>query len=114
MGFKSFSSKLILRIAGICVTSFLLTHFLYTDNIVFVPLTAGALVYQAYLLKKWIGATHHTVTEYLNAIQGGGDLNQSIGLFIKCLDGILQQIDQHLFDQGLVSIQYERIWVAFN
>jgi nitrogen fixation/metabolism regulation signal transduction histidine kinase len=69
MGFKSFSSKLILRIAGICVTSFLLTHFLYTDNIVFVPLTAGALVYQAYLLKKWIGATHHTVTEYLNAIQ---------------------------------------------
>lgn len=78
MGFKSFSSKLVIRIVLICTTCLLLTHFLYTDQIVFAPLTAGLVGWQGYLLAKWITKTHSTVIEYLESIQYD-DLSNNFG-----------------------------------
>lgn len=69
MAFKTFSSKLTLRIVLICAICFVLVHFLYTDQIVFVPFTLGLLVWRGYLLVKWIGQTHNSVIDYLDAIQ---------------------------------------------
>jgi len=59
---------MILRIVLICATSMLLTVFLYNDQIVFVPLTAGLIAYQGYLLKKWLNRTHSSVLNYLDSI----------------------------------------------
>ena len=69
MAFKSFSSKLILRIVLICANCLLLTHFLYKDQIVFVTLTTGLIGWQGYLLMKWLSKTHNTVLDYLKSIQ---------------------------------------------
>lgn len=69
MDFKSFSSKLILKVVLICATGLLFVHFIYTDQFVFVPLTAGLIGWQGYRLVKWITKTHNTVLDYLNSIQ---------------------------------------------
>jgi nitrogen fixation/metabolism regulation signal transduction histidine kinase len=69
MDFKSFNSQLIIKVVLICATSLVLMAFVYNDQVVFIPLTAGVLGWQGYMLIKWVAKTQRSILDYLNSIK---------------------------------------------